>query len=338
MISSFFKIFPFILLVLVAGLIAYFAYYNEMWEGGPDNYWHYYFSRYAYSKPEFFLHHWGKPFFIFVSAPFSQFGFYGLNLFNVLCGLASAYICYLFSNKLGFRMSWMVIIIVLFSSGYFITIQSAMTEPLFSLMLIACSYLIFSGRYTAGAIIASFLIYSRSEGLLIIPVYGIYLVLSRKWKFIPLLSTGFIIYSLIGYFSGHDFLWFFTENPYSAESPYGHGTWDHFFKRYTFINGIGHLMLLLPGICILFYHIFKNKEWDFRMEIKQNTKVFILVFIPALLFSLFHIYAWAAGKYASAGLERVFACVIPCLSVISMYTVDLLFKKNYHAMITASFV
>ncbi|MBK7851716.1 MAG: hypothetical protein IPJ66_11425 [Bacteroidetes bacterium] len=78
----------FILLLSVsAGILIYFSYYNEFYEGGPDTIWHYYFSKYALYNTQFFLHHWGKPFFILLSTWFAQFGFLELKYSMYYAGL-----------------------------------------------------------------------------------------------------------------------------------------------------------------------------------------------------------------------------------------------------------
>src|ERR1035437_8661441 len=52
-----------------------------------DSLSHFLFSKYAFIHPENFLNHWAKPLFVLLSAPFAQFGFVGIKLFN--CCIAS---------------------------------------------------------------------------------------------------------------------------------------------------------------------------------------------------------------------------------------------------------
>ncbi|MFN8145752.1 MAG: hypothetical protein U0073_15120 [Bacteroidia bacterium] len=328
--TRFRKLFPFALLLVLGVFISWIAYYNEIWEGGGDNPWHYYFSRYAPTYPKYFLHHWGKPVFILFSTCFSQFGFYGLNIFNILCGLGSAYVTYKYCRLLNYTPSWFAILLVLFGPVYFLVLQTGLTEPLFSLLLISTSYLLFKEKYIAATIIGSMLMYSRTEGIFIILLFAFYLLITSKWKYIPLLGFSFIIYSLIGKLAGKDFLWFFTENPYKAASVYGHGPWNYFFKRYDYIFGLPHLILMLSGIALLIFAIFKNKEVYRANTEKKHLKIFFLVFIPAFCFFFFHVYAWAMGKFASAGLERVMAGIIPLTTILCMHTIHYLynFSKN----------
>ena len=48
---------------------------------------------------------------------------------------------------------------------------------------------------------------------------------------------------------------------------------------------------------------------------------------------MFHVYAWAMGKYASAGLERVMACVLPCATLLAMFPVHWMSCLKWHRSI-----
>ena len=117
-----------------------------------------------------------------------------------------------------------------------------------SLVLVAAIYLLYQEKYLAGALLMSFSIYTRTEGTFLTVYILLYLLLIGKWKYIPLLGVGFLIYSFIGKFSGHDFLWFFSENPYKAESPYGHGGWLDILQRYKVIWGTPQTILLIISL------------------------------------------------------------------------------------------
>lgn len=327
-----------LLFIIVLGCTAtalfYYGYYDQIWEGGADGYWHYFISKYAPENTHLFINHWGKPIFTLLSSPFSQFGFYGLIVFNILCGIGSAVVTFLFCQTLGFRATWLSAIVLLFNALYFFVLQSGMTEPLFSLLFILSAYLLYNEKYLAGALIASFLIYSRSEGMFFIILFAGYLLLNRQWKYVPLLASAFIVYSFVGYFSGHDFLWYFTENPYALNSVYGHGTWFHFFEKYSIIFGNTHTWLLLVGILLLILSLGSTKDYYlFKRPMGKHLKVTLLVFVPSLAFFLFHVYAWAEGKFASAGLERVMACILPGTAILSMYPVNLLNKLKVNKVI-----
>ncbi|MFZ7113803.1 MAG: hypothetical protein ACO1G9_00390 [Bacteroidota bacterium] len=316
------------ILFITGGLLLFFAYKNEYSEGGADNVWHYYFSRYAPAYPEFFLHHWGKPFFILLSTSFAQFGFYGLQIFNVLVGLSAAIVTYKFGEKLKLKFNWLSIVLLLFTPLYFAIVQSGMTEPLMSLVLVASMYLLYEKKFLVGTILMSFSIYTRTEGSFLTLYVLFYLLLIGKWKYIPFLGVGFIFYSIIGKFSGHDFLWFFTENPYKVVSPYGHGNWMDMLKKYNIIWGIPQLVLLILSLFVLMFNILSSIKTFNRKKLTPDYNVLFLVLIPAVLFLLFHVIAWKFGMFASLGLERVLASVSPLWVVLCCYGIHKLLPEK----------
>lgn len=315
-----------ILLLLLGILICTSAYFNQTWEGGADNYWHFYFSKYAFQFPQFFLHHWGKPIFILLTSPIAQLGFYAVTIFNVCCGLLSAYIVYRWSQILKYTVPHWAILLVIMAPMYLATMQSSLTEPLFSLLVLLSAFLIFKENFFIGALLSSTLMYSRSEGLFILLIFIAYYVLRKKFKYLPLFAFSFLIYSLAGLFSGHDFLWYFTENPYRVQSPYGHGTWYHFFTRYDFTFGGPFLLMMLIGLFLIIRKVKWNRNEFFE---SKEVKLLFLAFIPSLCFFLFHVYAWYTGKFASAGVDRVMASVIPLSAVIAMSGMDLIGRVRF---------
>ena len=74
----------FILMVTLALL-------SQGYFGGADNITHYLISHYAFKYPHLFLYSWGRPLYTMLSAPFAQFGLFGVKLLNILLGLLTAY-------------------------------------------------------------------------------------------------------------------------------------------------------------------------------------------------------------------------------------------------------
>ena len=122
-----------VLIFLSAVFFVLFAVYPGASWGGSDNYAHYHISRYSFKHPNLFFDLWGKPVFNILSSPFSQFGFIGLKIFNVIVALLSSFIVFDISRKLKWNLSYMAIPVLLFTPIYFIIIPSGLTEPLFGL-------------------------------------------------------------------------------------------------------------------------------------------------------------------------------------------------------------
>lgn len=310
------------MLLISAGILTYFSYHNEFCEGGPDNVWHFYFSKYAVTYPDFFLHHWGKPLFILLSTGFAQFGFFGLKVFNVLCGLASTFVGYKILHHFNVSFKWLVVPLLLFSPLYFIVLQSALTEPLFSFILITVSYLFVINKNWQASILLSFILFSRSEGTFIIVCFATYLIIIKQWKCLPFLLTGFLVYATFGFLMGHSFFWFFTENPYNYNSPYGHGHFLDILKRYNNIWGLPFLIFFCLAITFLVFTFIKEKQYIFWKPINQTARIFYLLFVPSFVFLIFHLYVWHYGLCGSAGLERVLASVFPSYAVLTIWAMN----------------
>jgi len=327
-----------IISLITFSILLYFSYYNEICEGGPDNIWHYYYSKYALTYPDFFLHHWGKPLFILLSTSFAQFGFYGIVVFNILCGLFTSFFIYKTLDHLYVKFAWTCSLLLLFSPLYFIVLQSSLTEPLFSLILSACVYLYFSNRNILASILISFLLFSRSEGMFIIPCFALYLIIIKKWKLLPLLSIGFLVYAVIGFLMGHDFLWYFSENPYNLTSPYGHGHFMDILKRYESIWGIVFMCALIISFLTVNFLFFKEKQYIFWKEINETSKIVYLVVVPSATFLVFHLYVWHFGLCGSAGLERVLACVLPLHVLLTIWALNKIVFTRFSTYVSITFI
>ena len=281
---------------------------------GSDNIMHYQIAHFSWKHPELFLHHWGKPLFTLFSSSLAQFGFFGARLFNILAGLATAWLAYLTVSRLGFRNSYMVIIFVVFAPMYFMMQMTSLTEILFSFVLMLSVYLYFTDSLMLSAIVLSFLPLARTEGIIILPIFGLAYLLRRKWWAIPLLATGFIVYSLAGWHYYHDFLWLINQNPYNgAKELYGTGSLLHFAKDTKSISGFPLAFLMLAGLLYIGWTVFKSSKADRR----KSLNILWIIFVPYAVYFIFHSILWWKGMGGSAGLTRVIAAVLPLACIIS---------------------
>jgi len=242
---------PAILLIL---FIAYaiLAFISDGTHGGADDIGHYRRSRYAFQFPEFFLYHWGKPFFTALSSPFAQLGFKGIRIFNVLAGTLAAYFTYRTALLLKFKYPVLAIFLIISSPLYTVLMLSGMTEILGSLVLILSIFLFFKKKYIWSAVVLSFMPFVRNEAMVILPLFFIALVWLKQWKAIPFLAFGFIFYSIVGGFYYDDFLWVVNEMPYrgNAQGIYGSGELLHYVKASKYIVGLPLAVLIPAGLIV----------------------------------------------------------------------------------------
>lgn len=281
---------------------------------GADNINHYHIAHFAWKYPHLLLDHWGKPLFTLLSSPFAYFGFFGARMFNILAGLTTAWLAYLTLSRLGYRNAYLVIIFVVFAPMYFMIQMTSLTEILFSLVLMLSVYLYFTNRFLLSAIILSFLPLARTEGIIILPVFALAFLLQRRWRAVPLLATGVLVYSFAGMSYYHDFLWLIHQNPYAADSDlYGSGSLLHFAEDTKFIQGLPLAFLMLAGILALGWQVVRSQSTGRQ----KALKIFWIIFVPYALYFIFHSVLWWKGLGGSLGLTRVIAAVLPLACMIS---------------------
>jgi hypothetical protein len=310
----------------VAGLALFFVLFsvvaflkNGTGDAG-DSIQHYLISRFAFRHPELFLHHWGKPVFVLLSAPFAQFGFVGIKLFNCLVAVLTGYFTYRIAKQLKIDHPWLAILFLFFAPLYFVYIFSGMTEHLFALALVLSVYLVLKKKVPAAVLIVSFLPFIRSEGLVMAGVFAGYLVLRRNYRMLPFLLTGHVVYSLAGYFYYHDLLWVLNRIPYASLDPwYGSGHPADFIYKLTYVLGTPLYILLTAGLVYLpiAFFIRKNRssEWF--------TEEVVLIYGSFLAYFVAHSLFWALGIFNSMGMGRVMIAVVPLTALIGLRGLNL---------------
>ncbi|WP_317899090.1 hypothetical protein [Aurantibacillus circumpalustris] len=275
-----------------------------------DSVTHYLFAKYAPSHPILFLNHWAKPVFVLLASPFAQFGFIGVKIFNSLISLLVIFFTYKTAEKLEIKNAILVAVFLIFSPLFYILTFSGLTEPLFALFTILGIYFCSKQKHITAALIISFLPYVRSEGLIIIGIFGLYFLYKSLWKPLPFLTLGSVIYGFIGLFVFGDFFWVFTEIPYAKlSSVYGQGAFFHFVEQLINVTGVPIYILFWIGFLFLFALIIKKKT---------HAEQHILLFLGFCAFFTAHTLFWYLGIFNSMGLKRVLIGIIPLIALISL--------------------
>jgi hypothetical protein len=307
--------------LMIAGFVfVLLAFLTPVAEGGADNYAHFNIARWAFKYPHLFLDHWGKPVYTIVAAPFSLFGFVTVRILNSVLGLLAGWFVWKLAEKLKFENAWFAVVGAVFTPIYFALMSTGMTEIIFSLILVLSVYLFMSEKYTASATLVSFLFLARTEGLAFELLFLIALLIKKQYRAIPLLATGFLVFSFIGLvYYYHDFWWLYNKRPYATGGPtvYGRGDWYHFFV--TMPNYLGYVVafLLFIGSGLMVY------DW-FREKLNLSGLAFIkILLILGTFWGYFfiHSYLWWKGE-TSAGLQRVMAGVSPMIGLIALSVIE----------------
>ncbi len=299
------------LLYLTSLVVAFLT--ENTYDGG-DSIYHYLFAHFAFQHPENLLNAWAKPLFTLLASGPAQAGFLGMKLFQCTVVAASVWLAYLLARTL--RLPWPALAIV-FCYGapdYFRIQFSGLTEPLFGLVLVGAVVLAAHNKYSWSALTVSWLPFVRSEGFVLLGLWGVYLLWQRQWKALPLLGLGYGVYSLVGGVFLGNFGWVFSSNPYLVNSQYGSGKWVHFLEHIpTLLGWIPTALVLLGGV-VMASRMLRRSFWShslFRTEL-------LLLYGNIAVFMLFHSAAWALGLFSSFGMTRVLTVLAPLFAVVSL--------------------
>jgi glycosyltransferase involved in cell wall biosynthesis len=309
------------LLFFLAGIILIAVAKGTGDEG--DSIMHYLYARSAYQYPVHFFNHWAKPLFVFIAAPFAQFGMPGMKFFNLLCSTGTLYITFRSAQKLGIRNAWLAPLCMSFAPWMMIITLSGLTEPLFALWMITGIYWLLKKKYLTGLLWLSFLPFVRSEGLIILSVVLLYVLVKRLYRYLPLLVAGHVFYSIAGYFVHRDFLWVFNKMTYAVlYSVYGQGNWLHFYRSMPLVVGKPFCVFLVLG---LVYGLIRLAgRFIFRQRMSLSNEELFLIYGMFATYFLCHTAFWALGIFNSFGLLRVLIGVLPLMGIICARGFDLL--------------
>ena len=180
-----------LILHLIASVLT-LLYFNGTGDSG-DSVLHYLFAKYAPTHPELYFNHWAKPLFVLLASPFSQIGFIGVKIMNVLLVQLTLFFTYRMSQELKIQRPEMSQLLLIFSPLYFILTFSGLTEPLFAFLLILSAFLYIKEYQFWSLLIISFLPFVRSEGLFFLGIFGFLEVYQFRFKNLLVLAIGTVV-------------------------------------------------------------------------------------------------------------------------------------------------
>jgi hypothetical protein len=306
----------YVLCLMVFFLMMALAVFMEGTADEGDSITHFLLTRSSWTHPHLFLDHWGKPVFTLLVSPFANLSFTAVKIFNIIVFSLAVFITVKIALKQQLGYSFIIPVLAVTTPHFIRYTLSGLTEPMFNLALVTGIYLLVVNRIFLSILLFSFLPFIRSEGLVILVVIAAYLVINRKYAYLPLLLTGHIFYSMIGHWvADKPFDWVFTEMTYAElKSNYGQGTWLHFFKRSPAVFGIPGVILIIAGTLKC---LFSLRELKNHVDNRQNLNFVILVYGTAFSLFFFHVIAWAMGWFHSFGLTRVLNGVMSPFLLIS---------------------
>lgn len=294
-------------------VLLYLVFHLNFTGDSGDSIMHYLFAKYAFKHPENLLHHWAKPIFTLLSAPFAQFGFKGIEVMNVFLAVASSWITVQISRQLKQNHNWMLPILIFFAPMYTQLVFSGLTEYMFGCGMLLGTYLALRKKYFWAVLIISFLPFIRSEGLLIIGLFSIYFIIKKQFKLMPALAIGHFVYSIIGFFYYENLFWVFTEIPYASwVSKYGHGEIWNFAQKLNEVIEKPIYLFLAIGLVTCFIVMFRQRKE------KPNWDKTIIIYGSFGVIFMAHSIFWWKGMFHSMGLPRVLIPIVPFIAIIAL--------------------
>ncbi len=294
-----------------------------------DSVYHYLFAKYAPVQKALFFDHWAKPVYVFLASPFAQLGMFGVKLLNVLLGGLSLFYTFKVAKLLKLPNPSIAALLLLFQPLYFVLLFSGLTEPMFAFFAILATYFYLKNNFILSLIIISFLPLLRSEGLFFIGIFGLLLFVQKKWKLLPWLLVGSVIYGMLGWPVHGTPFWVFAKVPYAKmSSTYGSGDAFHYVEQLFYVIGI--------PIYILFWLGFLKNMVELIKSTWKNTK-HLLIYGTIVAFIVAHSIFWYFGIFNSMGLKRVLICLTPFIAIAALEgwnTLTELFPKKVRMAIS----
>ena len=307
------------LFALMAVFFIFNGIVSDGFGGGADSITHFQIARFSWTHHHLFMHQWGKPIFNIIASPFAQLGFKGVVYFNIGLILWGAWLAWLIAKRMLDKNAWLVPFFVLLSPVVLENSVSGLTEMICSLFLIGYIYLHLTDKIAWGALLLSFMPYARSEGFVIIAVIALYYLFSKKWKYLPLLLVGSIVFDIAGYLHTGKLLWIFDSNPYvnsTFSAVYGKGSFFHFFIWGVPTFGISFLLSIL-GTVVLAKKV-PAAIWKRTNDVHADFWVWLVMGTGWGYFAA-HTFLWWQGMWASLGLVRVMFVVLVPMVLIAVY-------------------
>jgi hypothetical protein len=324
------KITLLLVILFIIKLLAIISFEDVGWE--PDSYQH--FNEAATVFKDFpnnlviGIGVWAKPLYTYpmglIATIFGSGSLFALQVVNLIIFTLISYLVYKISLKL-FKDEKVALAQAALTSLSFILFTSsltALTEPIFTLMLILGFYFTVEGRYRLAGLFYALSVLGRIEGLFFVGIFNLWLLwklrkeIKSKWLevltiwMITIVPT--LIWNLLGYIdTGRIFYIFDNGYPTDSEAFYGTGSWSYYFTRMLTQEGIISLLL---GFSIVVL-IKKYRTYKYRKEI-------VLAAIFALGFFATQVITWKFGLFGSAGLMRYFISILPFMIIVSGIGLD----------------
>jgi hypothetical protein len=306
--------------LLLLGSIAFrlfFIWYFGDIDFEPDSYLHFIYSVSSFARLPESLNYaaqvWAKPLFTLLTGLIIWISgvraLWIVKVLNTLVWGSIGLLIYQLARRLKLSTGASLISVFLaeFSFLGFRSSIGTLTEPLFTVIVLAAIVSLYDKWYTISCLLASLSVLARSEGLVLLPAWVAILWLvhgRRRFLDFLLLAVLPLLWNLWGYLLSGDPAFILTSGYPIATSPYGHGGW------FDYPLGLLQYEPLAFPLAVL--------GAGLTMRKRRYRPLHILL---AFFFG-FNVIAWRFGLFGTAGLLRYFVPIVPWLALYAAAAFD----------------
>jgi hypothetical protein len=297
-----------------------------------DEIGHYFNMREFWNNPNVILGNSAKTGYKLIYVVPALLGNKFLVYFNSALAALTCYITFKVAQRIAPKFAWLAFFLVALQP-YWIQLSFRNYADTFSgFVLITALYFHFEKKFIISSLILSFAGIVRQEFLLLIPVYGVWHAMNKRWACFFLLGLFPLINNVWGWMATGEPLYLITSSTktaarYADEWP--RQGFDHYFKMGIVIWGVVQYLLLFFYFVLFAMRRMKLfNEAEFTKENKtQNDKTFSVLFIslPFLVYFFTHcLFNWESVKVGAStgGNLRYMDAVSPLVALLGCIAVD----------------
>jgi hypothetical protein len=297
-----------------------------------DEIGHYFNMREFWNNPNIILGNSPKTGYKLIYVIPSLLGNKFLVYFNAAFAALACFLTYKVAQRIGSKFAWLAFF-MLALQPYWIQLSFRNYADTFSgFVLLAALYFHTEKKYVASSLILSFAGIIRQEFLLLIPIYGVWQALNKRWICFFLLGLFPLLNNIWGFMVTGEPLYLLTSSSKTAAKyadEYPRQGFDHYFKMGLTIWGAVQYFLLVMYVLLFFAKRAKlfnqdayTKEYP---QQKETANSMLFISIPVLLyFSIHCIFNWKDVQVGAAtgGNLRYMTAISPMISLLCAVACD----------------
>jgi hypothetical protein len=269
-----------------------------------DDYAHLLQSWAVFSNPRDLLDVWGRPLMTITYLPAALLGDTTARVTSLLLLATAAVLCWRTASNAGGRSPALATLFLVAQPSTAMMGYSALPGILFSAVLALAMWLRSRGQTAFGALAAGLLPLARVEGIVVMLAWAVLLVVTRRWRLLPLLGVGLVAWAAARAVVYQDPLSLLKGNPYGiVGSPYGTAGLRYVLTGWPLAFGP-----IVGGVAIV------GLAFAWRKDVLPAALVVIM--------ALFYVAAWTVPLFRSVGTPLYLVSISVPVALVSHGAVD----------------